>query len=91
MVQLKVVVLLAALGLALMACSHDNRPANDASGANAADTAVGGGPSGNNVPTDESLGTGMPADSSISPGTGSTSPNESGSGTSPKGSGSNGH
>ena len=90
MIQLKIVLVLSALGLTLLACSHD-RPANDASNANGVDNTGASAPSGNNTPSDDSMGTALPPDPSSSTGSGSTGTSPSGSGSGATGSGTNGH
>src|SRR4051812_14227048 len=52
MVEPKVALVLSALGLAVLACSHD-RPANDASNANGADNTGTPAPSGSSTPSDD--------------------------------------
>ena len=80
-------VLATAVGVGLVACSHD-RPANDASNASGADsTGAGNAPSGNSRPTDDTLGTGLAPDPSDSSSGARSGNGSSGSETSHAGSG----
>ena len=80
MVRLQIAILASTLGLVLVACSPD-RPANDASNANDADTtSTGGAPTGNSRPSDDTTGTDMAPDStSTGPGSPGSSNGNTGS------------